>query len=283
MNKPIALIIEDDTGCANLFSHILEYVGFETEIIEEGKTALKRLEKVVPTLILLDLNLPPGASGSDILRFIRAHQALVDIPVLVITAYPHIAEEIHDKADLVLIKPVSVGQLRNLVSRFYPHEISKQLMQDATIDSVTGLPNKAFFLDQIGRAIFRTKRNPTYKFGVLTVDFVQTNFFAKKQSRQDEEKLLNEITQRLRPLLRGTDTLARTGKYEFTILLDDITDFDDAIVVAKKLQINLLLPFQLDDKKIEVLGDFGYATSKEFYEEPEEYLSSVLPIQLPVE
>jgi diguanylate cyclase (GGDEF)-like protein len=280
MNKPIALIIEDDPSSGNLFSHILEFVGFTAEIIKDGQTALARLDEIVPTLVLLDLNLPTGVSGSEILNHIRKTPKLVNIPVIVVTAYPNIAEEIHSDADLVLYKPVSVGQLRNLVSRFYPHEISKQLMEDAIIDSVTGLPNRASFLDQLVRATDRIRRFPIYKFAVLKMDFSKTEFLKRKQSRQNKDKLLYEITQKLRPLLRRTDTIARTNRYEFSILLDDITDFEDAVVVAKKLKINFLLPIQLDEEKIEVEGDFSYSSSKEIYENPEEYLNNVVSIQL---
>jgi diguanylate cyclase (GGDEF)-like protein len=280
MNKPIALIVEDDPSSGNLFSHILEFVGYTTEIIKDGQTALDRLDEIVPTLVLLDLNLPPGVTGTDIPYSIRANQRLADIPVLVITAYPNIADEIHHEADLVLFKPVSVGQLRNLVSRFYPHEISRQLMEDATIDPVTGLPNRASFFDQLSRAIDRIRRFPIYKFAVLKVDFSKTDFLEKKQSRENKEKLLHEITQKLRPLLRRTDTIARTNRYEFSILLDDITDTEDAIVVAKKLKINFILPIQLDEEKIEVEGNFSYSSSKDIYENPEEYLVNAIPIQL---
>jgi diguanylate cyclase (GGDEF)-like protein len=280
MNNPIALIIEDDPSSGNLFSHILEFVGYTTEIIKDGKTALARLDEIVPTLVLLDLNLPPGVSGSDVLYSIRANQKLADIPVLVVTAYPNIAEEIHNEADLVLFKPVSVGQLRNLVSRFYPQEISRQLMEDATIDPVTGLPNRASFLEQLTRAVDRIRRFPIYKFAVLKVDFSETEYLERKQSRQNKENLLYEITQKLRPLLRRTDTIARTSRYEFSILLDDITDTEDAVVVAKKLKISFLLPVQLDEEKIDVVGDFSYSSSKDIYENPEEYLLNVMPIKL---
>ena len=282
MAEPYALIIEDDPSCANLFHHILEFVGFKTEIIREGNLALTRLEEIIPAVILLDLNLPPGPSGGDILNFIRDHHALAGVPVLIVTAYPHIAEEIQTKADLVLIKPISVGQLRNLVTRFYPHEISKQLMQDATIDPITSLPNRALLLNRLGRAVDRAKRNQVYKFALLKVDFSKTPLFKQKMSRRNEEKLLNEITQRLRPLLRKTDTFARIDQYEFAFLLDAITNYDDVVLVAKKIHSRLLQPVELDGSTHQALGEFSYATSKDIYEDPERYLTGVLPIQLQV-
>jgi diguanylate cyclase (GGDEF)-like protein len=278
--KPFALIIEDDKSCADLFSHVLGFVGYQTETIGEGNPALARLEEILPDIVLLDLNLPPGPSGAEILHFIRTHPSLADVPVLIITAYPHIAQEIQDGADLVLIKPVSIGQLRNLVSRFYPHEISKQLMQEATIDPITNLPNKALLLHQLERAIERTHRNPTYKFALLRIDFTQTPFFSQKLGRRKEDKLVKILTQKLHPLVRKTDTIAYIERYEFAVLLDAITKYDDAIIVAKKLQLNLLLPLESAGEKIELAVQFSYTTSKDIYENPESYLQKALPIQL---
>lgn len=280
INEPFALIIEDDKSCADLFSHVLGFVGYQTEIIGEGNPALARLEEISPDIVLLDLNLPPGPSGTEILHFIRTHPSLVDVPVLIITAYPHIAQEIQDGADLILIKPVSVGQLRNLVSRFYPHEISKQLMQEATIDPITNLPNKALLLHQLEYAIERAHRNPAYKFALLRIDFTQTPLLSQKLGRRKEDKLIKDLTQKLHPLVRKTDTIAHIGRYEFAVLLDAISNYDDAITVAKKLQLNLLLPLESVREKIDLVVEFSYATSKDIYEDPESYLDKALPIQL---
>jgi diguanylate cyclase (GGDEF)-like protein len=280
MDQPLALIIEDDKSCVDLFTHVLGFVGYQTEIISEGDPALARLGEVVPDLVLLDLNLPPGPPGVEILHLIRSRPALVDVPVLIITAHPHIAQEIRDGADLVLIKPFSAGQLRNLVSRFYPHEISRQLMQEAMIDPITNLPNKALLLHRLERAIDRAQRIPIYKFALLRIDFTQTPLFSPKLGRRKGDKLINNLTQKLRPLVRKTDTIAYIDRYEFAILLDVISNYDDAITVAKKLRSNLLPPLDYDGEKIDLVVEFSYTTSKDIYENPENYLDNALPIQL---
>ena len=58
MKNPLALIVEDDRKLANIFSLALKHVGFQTEIVADGRDALARLARVVPGVVVLDLHLP---------------------------------------------------------------------------------------------------------------------------------------------------------------------------------------------------------------------------------
>lgn len=116
MGNPLALIIEDHTDAAAIFQQALRAADFEAEIVRSGDVALDRLAAVTPDMVLLDLNLP-RVSGAEILHYIRSDERLSGTCVVVATAHPHLAEALQDEADLVLIKPVSFTQLRNLASR----------------------------------------------------------------------------------------------------------------------------------------------------------------------
>jgi len=124
MNNPLALIIEDEVDVATLVSHALKSLGFETEVFQAGDKALTRLAVIVPDVVLLDLNLPHGVSGADILRQIRADARLMATHVILLTGQPHIAEPLRDEADLVLLKPFSIDQLTDLVTRLRPGSAS---------------------------------------------------------------------------------------------------------------------------------------------------------------
>jgi DNA-binding response OmpR family regulator len=115
-NNSLALIIEDDEAHANLFSEALQIAGFEVEIIRDGKTALSRLSHAAPTVVVLDINLP-YVSGVDILHYIRSDERLVKTRVIIASANERIAATLQDEADLVLIKPISYFQLRDLSAR----------------------------------------------------------------------------------------------------------------------------------------------------------------------
>lgn len=117
MTNPLAFIIEDDPDAAIIFSKAIGAIGFDTEIIRAGDKALQRLDEAKPGLVLLDLHLP-NVAGTDILQHIRDDERLTGIRVIIVTADPRLANTCEKDADLVLVKPVSFSQVRDLVSRF---------------------------------------------------------------------------------------------------------------------------------------------------------------------
>ena len=115
MTKPLVFVVEDDPQLSQIFTLALSE-SFETEAITDGAQALVRLSEVVPHLVVLDLNLP-GASGAQILHSIRADPRFDSTRVILATANPRQADELRDKADIVLLKPVSILQLRDFAER----------------------------------------------------------------------------------------------------------------------------------------------------------------------
>lgn len=116
MTNPLAFVIEDDEAQADLFFEALQKAGFEVEIIYDGQVALSRLADAIPSMVLLDLHLP-HTSGADILNYIRNDSRLHKTRVVLASADPQLASSLFEKADLVLIKPVSYFQLRDLAAR----------------------------------------------------------------------------------------------------------------------------------------------------------------------
>jgi DNA-binding response OmpR family regulator len=115
--EKLAIIIEDDPTQQDIFNQAIKMAGFTTEVIGKGNEALKRLEEVTPQLVILDLHLPT-VSGDEILATIRADERLATVPVILATADPILAETLSNSSDLVLLKPISFMQLRDLASRF---------------------------------------------------------------------------------------------------------------------------------------------------------------------
>jgi DNA-binding response OmpR family regulator len=116
MTDPLAFVIEDDEAQADLFFEALRKARFDVEIIYDGQIALSRLADATPSMVVLDINLP-SVSGVDILEYIRADPRLVKTRVIVASANPQAAVYLRAQADLVLIKPVSYFQLRDLAAR----------------------------------------------------------------------------------------------------------------------------------------------------------------------
>lgn len=118
-----ALIIEDDEDLASIFAEALRGVGFDVEMVADGRTARERLKSgIAPYIILLDMHLP-HISGADLLtNFIRKDERFADTIVIITTADARMGEAYTDQADFVLIKPISFVQLRDLTSRLKPKE-----------------------------------------------------------------------------------------------------------------------------------------------------------------
>ena len=125
MENPLAFIIEDDEAHADLFTEALQKAGFSVELIQDGRVALSRLADSIPSLVVLDLHLP-HVTGADILKYIRSDSRLDKTRVVLATADPQTASLLRTQADLVLIKPVSYFQLRDLAARLRASDPSSE-------------------------------------------------------------------------------------------------------------------------------------------------------------
>ena len=112
----LALIVEDEAEAVTVLEAALRAAGFETVVVRDGPTAMSHLGMVVPTVVVLDLALP-GISGTDILAQIREDARLKDCRVIVVTGVPVLIDDVKETADLVLVKPFSIGQLRDFAMR----------------------------------------------------------------------------------------------------------------------------------------------------------------------
>jgi DNA-binding response OmpR family regulator len=119
MINPRALIVEDDADVAFLYAEALRGAGFEPEIIRDGSTALARLARIAPALVVLDMHLP-FVTGAEILRRMRADRRLDQTRVIMTTGDAQVAEAMTNDVDLALVKPVSEEQLRELAARLRP-------------------------------------------------------------------------------------------------------------------------------------------------------------------
>jgi len=115
MGKPFVFIVEDDPKLNEIIIITLEN-DFELEAHAEGDVAMERLKTIVPQIVVLDLNLP-GSSGRNILTYIRSDERFAKTRVILATADERQAETLTDDADIILLKPVSPGQLREMALR----------------------------------------------------------------------------------------------------------------------------------------------------------------------
>ncbi len=135
-----------------------------------------------------------------------------------------------------------IFQIQDITDRKRAEE---RLQHDAFHDALTGLPNRALFIDHLKMAMKRTTRNAQYQYAVLFLDLDRFKVINDSLGHMSGDQLLIEIARRLENCLHPGDTVARLGGDEFTILLEDITDVSDAIAIAERIKLELARPFHL--------------------------------------
>jgi len=114
----LAMIIEDDEDLSEIFGQALTAANFNILIVRDGTIAQSRLRETCPDIVILDMHLP-NISGSDLLRQIREDPRLSKTKVVITTADALTGEALRNQADLVLIKPITFTQLRDLTNRLH--------------------------------------------------------------------------------------------------------------------------------------------------------------------
>ena len=114
----LAFIIEDDEDLATIFSEALQSSGYVVEAVRDGLIASKRLKETQPDVVVLDMHLP-GISGEELFTQIHSDARLKHTVVVIATADARMGEAYTEKADFVLIKPITFTQLRDLSARLH--------------------------------------------------------------------------------------------------------------------------------------------------------------------
>jgi diguanylate cyclase (GGDEF)-like protein len=129
---------------------------------------------------------------------------------------------------------------------------------EALHDALTGLPNRALFVDRLQRSIDRKSRDRDVS-AVLFMDLDHFKVVNDSLGHETGDELLIEVARRLSGCLRPEDTAARFGGDEFTILLDRISEPSDAIRVVERIAEALRTPFQLGEHQIFITTSVGIA------------------------
>ncbi|WP_428566585.1 MAG: putative bifunctional diguanylate cyclase/phosphodiesterase [Solidesulfovibrio sp. DCME] len=151
-------------------------------------------------------------------------------------------------------------------------QLEEHILHDAFHDTLTGLFNRALFLNRLDQSIKRLKRNPEALYAVLYLDMDRFKLVNKTFGHVTGDRLLMIIANRLQKLLREADTLARFGGDEFAILVDDVTGISEASAMADTVLRQLAAPFRLKKQEIFVTCSIGVVLGSAAYEHPDQVL-----------
>ncbi|NUP07642.1 MAG: diguanylate cyclase [Polyangiaceae bacterium] len=133
----------------------------------------------------------------------------------------------------------------------------QRLFDRAFHDDLTGLANRALFMIHLNRAIARWRRRPSPSFAVLLLDVDRFKTVNDTMGHLAGDALLVQLAARLQTCLRDVDTVARLGGDEFAILLDGISDPDDARGLIDRIETTIGAPFRIDDKELGASASIG--------------------------
>jgi diguanylate cyclase (GGDEF)-like protein/PAS domain S-box-containing protein len=149
--------------------------------------------------------------------------------------------------------------------------LEKQLRHQAFHDPLSGLPNRALFMDRLKHALARANRRGN-KVAVLFTDLDDFKIINDSLGHEAGDQLLVAVAERLKACLRPEDTAARLGGDEFTILVEEVDGVSDAVRVAERIAESLQPPFALDQHEVFSTTSIGIALSSPLQEQPADLL-----------
>ena len=148
----------------------------------------------------------------------------------------------------------------------------QQLVHNAYHDILTGLPNRALFLDHLSLSLARAKRHSNYLFAVLFLDLDRFKVINDSLGHMLADRSLMEVSRRLQGMLRATDTVARFGGDEFAILLDDLREISNVPRSVERIRKELQAPIHLGDREVYTSASIGVVLSSSDYSHAEDIL-----------
>ncbi len=149
------------------------------------------------------------------------------------------------------------------------------LAYQALHDPLTGLPNRALFVDRVQRALARGQRH-RWSTAVLAINLDRFGDIVNRLGGNSGDHLLSEVAHRLevsvRPydsLLQPIDTLARLGGDQFLLLCEHVTDESTAELIAARIATALHAPIEVAGETVSLTAGIGFTVTRDPHHDPE--------------
>ena len=274
------LILEDCPTDADLMLEMLHTFGFDPTWTRVDKELdyISSLDPC-PDLILSDFSMPQF-DARRALHLMKERG--LDIPFIVVSGC--IGEDVavqcmKDGASDYLLKdrlarlgPAVTHALERKRLQEEKKAVEERLFHETFHDALTGLPNRALFLERLDRSLLRSKRDQAYVFAVLLLKLEGLAAINETLGPSASDQLLIEASQRLSRHVRSLDSVARLAGDEFLILLDDLKTATNAGRVATRIQQAVALPFAFGGREVNLSTGLGITASPTGYNSPENML-----------
>jgi diguanylate cyclase (GGDEF)-like protein len=255
------LLVESDPRAAVMIGEMLRanwrggLVLAQTERIDD---ATRELVDHGASCVLLDLSMG-GEDRLGPLEQIRT--AAPGVPVIALSS--HSEEDAGLRAvkagaqDYLIrseLTPVSLGRAVRFAVERKRSEV--ELAHQALHDPLTGLPNRALFLDRLGVALDRSRRTKS-SIAILFLDVDEFKEVNDSLGHAAGDTLLIGLAERLREMLRPMDTVARLGGDEFTFLIEQLSSEREAVLIAERIGHTTSLPIALENGEASITVSIG--------------------------
>jgi len=260
-HTPVILVADDDPSMRLVLRHSMEQCGFHVIEAANGLEAVQYAVKQLPDLILMDAVMPE-LDGFRATHEIKKLEECQSTPILMATSLDDdqsIARAFDVGASDYVTKPFNWSVLKHRVTRMlYAADAERKIRHIAYHDALTGLPNRMLFTDRIDQAISRAQREQG-QFALLFLDIDHFKVINDSMGHAAGDQLLNIVSQRLRDVLRKSDTVARLGGDEFTIIIEGLQEAERVVSVARNILDTLEVPVDINEQQVHIGGSIGIA------------------------
>jgi diguanylate cyclase (GGDEF)-like protein len=177
--------------------------------------------------------------------------------------------------DTVLYFALAIGLVIWLLEeeRQATMEAAAKIEQIAYHDSLTGLPNRQLFLNQLGMAVHHARRNDTM-LAILFLDLDRFKVVNDSLGHAAGDLLLQTVAERIRTTVRGEDSVTRLGGDEFAVLANEVFDAEDATQLAERIIAAVKRPIVVEGQEVFVTTSLGISLYPGDADDPEALLKN---------